>query len=119
MTSDPLPRQALLRGLMRRCPRCGRGRLFAGYLQRQARCTDCGESFAGLDADDGPAWLTIGMTVPVVSLLMIALEREAALPLFAEAALLVGVAIACVLTLLPRAKGFFIAALWVIAQKRA
>lgn len=119
MTDLPLARQALWRGLLRRCPRCGRGALFAGYLQCAERCSDCGASFAGLDADDGPAWLTIGLTVPLVSLLLIALERNGALAFPQEAGILVVAALACVLTLLPRAKGFFVAALWVIARNRA
>ncbi|RMF17664.1 MAG: hypothetical protein D6757_00865, partial [Alphaproteobacteria bacterium] len=31
---------SLARGLRARCPRCGRGRLYAGYLKVAERCTE-------------------------------------------------------------------------------
>ena len=34
---------AIKRGLIRRCPACGKGRLFAGYLSVAENCPDCGE----------------------------------------------------------------------------
>ncbi|HEY0281746.1 MAG TPA: DUF983 domain-containing protein [Rhizomicrobium sp.] len=41
--------------LLGRCPRCGEGRLFDGYLTVAARCTKCGLDYAVFDAGDGPA----------------------------------------------------------------
>jgi len=35
-------RTALLRGLRRRCPRCGEGQLFLRFLKTHERCTECG-----------------------------------------------------------------------------
>lgn len=35
----------LARGLLRRCPRCGRGRLFAGWFRLADRCPRCGLAF--------------------------------------------------------------------------
>jgi uncharacterized protein (DUF983 family) len=43
-------------GLLARCPRCGQGDLFEGYLKVRARCAVCGLSFAGHDTADGPAF---------------------------------------------------------------
>jgi uncharacterized protein (DUF983 family) len=37
------------------CPRCGRGRLFDGFLAVRGQCDACGLSLAGHDAGDGPA----------------------------------------------------------------
>ncbi len=42
-----------------RCPRCGKGRLFAGYLQIAPRCGACGLDYSGFDAGDGPAVFVI------------------------------------------------------------
>lgn len=42
-------------GIRGRCPRCGRGSLFAGFLKIADHCSECGLSFAGHDAGDGPA----------------------------------------------------------------
>lgn len=53
----PIP--PLLAGLSCRCPRCGRGRLFDGYLRVAPACSACGLSFAGVDTGDGPAFFII------------------------------------------------------------
>jgi uncharacterized protein (DUF983 family) len=41
------------------CPRCGRGRLFDGYLHLAPKCASCGLDFGHLDAGDGPAVFVI------------------------------------------------------------
>jgi uncharacterized protein (DUF983 family) len=41
--------------LLGRCPRCGEGKLFDGYLTVAPRCTKCGLDYATFDAGDGPA----------------------------------------------------------------
>ena len=40
--------------LFGRCPRCGKGRLFKGYLSVAPRCGVCGLDYAEFDAGDGP-----------------------------------------------------------------
>ncbi|SEL02708.1 Uncharacterized conserved protein, DUF983 family [Bosea lupini] len=42
-------------GLTGRCPRCGEGKLFDGYLKLKPRCAACGLDFAFADSADGPA----------------------------------------------------------------
>ncbi len=37
-----------------RCPRCGRGRLFRGFLSVASRCESCGLDLSAEDAGDGP-----------------------------------------------------------------
>lgn len=37
------------------CPRCGRGKLFSGYLRQAPACEACGLDFASLQPGDGPA----------------------------------------------------------------
>jgi uncharacterized protein (DUF983 family) len=39
---DPGATRAILRGLVRRCPRCGSGGLFRGWLKIRERCPRCG-----------------------------------------------------------------------------
>jgi uncharacterized protein (DUF983 family) len=43
-------------GFMGRCPRCGEGPLFDGYIRIAPACTGCGLSFEGNDTGDGPAF---------------------------------------------------------------
>jgi len=42
-------------GLRCRCPRCGRGKLFSGFLAVAARCSACGLDLKKADSGDGPA----------------------------------------------------------------
>jgi len=42
-------------GMLGRCPRCGKGRLFVGFLTVEPRCRACGLDFAFADSGDGPA----------------------------------------------------------------
>ena len=42
-------------GITCRCPRCGNGRLFGGYLAVRESCADCGLDYAEVDTGDGPA----------------------------------------------------------------
>lgn len=50
---------AMRRGALRRCPACGKGALYEGYLKVRDNCPECGEALHHQRADDGPAYLTI------------------------------------------------------------
>lgn len=54
----PLMR-SILRGARGRCPRCGTGRLFSGYLAVEPTCMVCGEELHHHRADDLPPYLTM------------------------------------------------------------
>lgn len=49
----------LLAGLAGRCPNCGEGDLFAGFLKVTPRCEACGYDLAKADSGDGPAVFVI------------------------------------------------------------
>lgn len=53
------PLSPIATGLACRCPRCGRGRLFDGFLKLADRCEECGLDFGPSDSGDGPAVLVI------------------------------------------------------------
>ena len=61
MTLDPYhaPVSPLAAGLSCRCPRCGRGPLFKGFLDLAPACTACGLDYDFADAGDGPAVFVI------------------------------------------------------------
>lgn len=42
-------------GLGGKCPRCGEGALFKGFLGLRERCEACGLDYAKADSGDGPA----------------------------------------------------------------
>ena len=47
------------RGLRGRCPRCGEGHLFTGFLGLRQKCESCGLDYSFADAGDGPAVFVI------------------------------------------------------------
>ncbi len=47
------------RGLIRRCPQCGKGQIFSGYLNLMPECLECGESFRNIRSDDAAPWATV------------------------------------------------------------
>jgi len=60
MTEDAYPPLSpALTGLTCRCPRCGKGRLFQGFLNTRPRCEACGLDYGFIDSGDGPAVFVI------------------------------------------------------------
>ena len=60
-------------GIRGRCPRCGEGRLFKGFLTVGERCGNCRLDYSFADAGDGPAVfviLIIGFVVVGLALWM-------------------------------------------------
>ena len=47
------------RGMIRRCPKCGQGQIFSGYLNLIPECLECGESFRNIRSDDAAPWATV------------------------------------------------------------
>lgn len=46
-------------GLGGKCPRCGQGALFDGFLKLRRGCESCGLDYAKADSGDGPAVFVI------------------------------------------------------------
>ena len=60
MTDNPHSLFSAFRlGLACRCPRCGKGRLLAGFLGVRPRCEECGLDYSFADSGDGPAIFVI------------------------------------------------------------
>lgn len=53
------PQNPIQAGLRGRCPRCGEGRLFSGFLSHPPACAACGLDFSFADSADGPAVFVI------------------------------------------------------------
>lgn len=53
------PLNPITTGVAGRCPRCGKGHLFAGFLKLRDRCEVCDLSFAFADPADGPAFFIL------------------------------------------------------------
>ena len=103
---------ALLRGWRRRCPNCGAGPMFRGYLKVRENCPVCGQVLNHHRADDGPAYLTILIVGHLMApLILIAYTRFRPDPMVLAAIFSVGT-VALSLFLLPRLKGALVALQW-------
>lgn len=104
---------ALKSGLMRKCPNCGEGQLFAGYLKVHDHCAVCSQDFTPQRADDGPAWATMLITGHLVPPVILGIYDFYDQPNpFIVGLILVILFTAITLLLLPRVKGGFIAIQW-------
>jgi uncharacterized protein (DUF983 family) len=74
-------------GLRCKCPRCGRGRLFHGYLTVAGTCESCGLDLEKADSGDGPAVFIIFILGFLVVPLALLLEAKAAPPYWVHVAL--------------------------------
>jgi uncharacterized protein (DUF983 family) len=80
----PMP-VALGRGLMGRCPNCGKADLFRGYLSVVPECTACGAPLGLARADDAPPYFTILIVGHLILGGMLALEKAVAPPVWVHA----------------------------------
>ncbi|MCC6787193.1 MAG: DUF983 domain-containing protein [Hyphomonadaceae bacterium] len=67
-------------GLTLRCPQCGKGGVFSGYLRLRDACPVCGADFKSADAGDGPAVFVILIVGAIVAPLLIFLQVGLDLP---------------------------------------
>ena len=70
-----------------RCPRCGIGRLFSGYLHVGAGCSTCGLDYAIFDPGDGPAVFAILIEGALILMGVLWIEFTFAPPLWVHAAI--------------------------------
>ena len=61
--SEPVypPLSPLKTGVRCRCPRCGEGPLFQGYLTIRKECSNCGLDYGFADPADGPAFFGMSL----------------------------------------------------------
>lgn len=103
------PQDPLRTGLAGRCPRCGQGRLFKGYLTTRPSCSNCGLDFDFADSGDGPAVFIIMIVGFVVVGLALAVEMSMRPPIWVHMMLWLPLTLILGLGLLRPLKGLMIA----------
>jgi uncharacterized protein (DUF983 family) len=96
-------------GLACRCPRCGRGKLYAGYLTLAERCAACGLDLSKADSGDGPAVFLIFILGALAVLLAYLLLFVLVLPEWLSWLILVTVILGGAVLLLRPAKAIMVA----------
>jgi len=112
-STTPTLAQAMRRGAMNRCPRCGVGRLLRGYLKVEPACQACGLDFTAYRADDGPAYVTVLLVGHLVVGPLLFFPFIWRWNPVLVVILTLSTVLAATLAALPRIKGAFLGALWV------
>ena len=71
----PTMATAIRRGLLGRCPSCGKSHLFNGYLRVVTNCAHCDAPLGLARADDAPPYFTICLVGHIVIPLMMYVDR--------------------------------------------
>lgn len=106
------PPSAWAAGLRLRCPQCGQGEVFQGYLKFRDHCRACGADFRAADSGDGPAVFVILIVGAIVAPLLFILQFGLDLPGWLALTLTMVAAIALCLALLPPFKSLLFALQW-------
>ena len=113
MTAPVQTPPTLVAGLRCRCPRCGEGRLFAGFLKVAERCDRCGLDYGFADPADGPAFfIMMTMAFPVTAF-GIWLELAYDPPLWVHAVVTLPLLLLACVPIIRPMKGLFIASQYI------
>ena len=105
-------REAIIRGFLGRCPKCGEGKLFRSYARVVDNCAVCGEDLSHHRADDLPAYLVIVIIGHIVFGGFMAVEASVAMEMWQHLAIWVPVTIVSSLLWLQPIKGAVVGLQW-------
>ncbi len=109
MTGEFPPLSPFMTGIRCRCPQCGAGRLFDGYLTIASVCEACGLDLTASDSGDGPAVFVIFIVAPIVTALALWFEAVFAPPMWLHMVIWTPVILGASLWLLRPLKGVLVA----------
>jgi uncharacterized protein (DUF983 family) len=103
---------ALKTGLAGKCPRCGRGPLFGGYLTVAKSCASCGLSFEFADSGDAAAWFVL-LFVSIVGVgSILGVEAAYSPPFWVHLLMAIPLLVILPMILLRPAKGILLCQQW-------
>ena len=97
-------------GALGRCPNCGEGPLFSGFLKVSPRCSKCGFDLAKADSGDGPAVFVIFIAGFIAAFGILFTEVAIRPPIWVEGVIWLPIAVLLCVGLLRPFKGLMIAA---------
>lgn len=100
------------RGLKRRCPHCGEGSAFAGYLRVTDTCAECGTSLGHIRADDFPPYLTIFLVGHIIAPLILFADKSWSWSLELHMAIWLPLTTILTFLFLPMMKGVALGVMW-------
>ncbi len=102
----------MARGAAHKCPECGRGKLFSGYVKTKPQCESCGLDLSGHRADDAPPYITIIIVGHVMIPLALAVKQLFDPPITLQFAIWLPLITLASWALLPASKGAMIGLQW-------
>lgn len=103
---------AMSRGLRGRCPHCGEGALFQGFLKVADRCAVCGEDLHHHRADDLPAYLVVVIVGHIIVGAFMGVEATTKLETWQHLAIWAPLTVVSALALLRPVKGAVVGLQW-------
>ncbi|MEM0990560.1 MAG: DUF983 domain-containing protein [Pseudomonadota bacterium] len=104
--------RAMYFGWQKRCPACGEGTLYKGYLQVRRTCPVCGELLHHHRVGWLPALLTVLLAAQMIIFGLVMVEVVFSPPIWAHWGLWPALTAAACLWLLPRIKGMLLGLQW-------
>jgi uncharacterized protein (DUF983 family) len=96
---------AMSRGLRGRCPSCGKGRVFDGFLRVVPHCSNCGAPLGLARADDAPPYFTILIVGHIVIPAMLIMQKTSDPPTWLLSVIFIPLTLILALGLLRPVKG--------------
>lgn len=103
---------AFFRGLAKKCPQCGTGKIFDGYIKVNHSCADCGLELHHQRADDAPPYFTMMIVLHFVVSGMLTVEKIYSPETWVHLIIWIPAAFIGALVILPHIKGALIAVQW-------
>ncbi len=103
-----------LRGLACKCPNCGKGQIFDGFLKVKPACEKCGEDLSHHRADDLPAYLNIFFVGHVVLGTMMVFMTWKLLSMWATMFVTIFICVAAAFLFMRPLKGMVVGIQWAL-----
>lgn len=102
-----------------KCPRCGQGHIFAGYLKLSKECEVCGLDFSYADPADGPAFFVQLFTCLPAVIFALMMEILASPPFWVHLFTSLPLLLICTLLPLRPLKGWLVASQFFFKAREA
>jgi len=106
--------RSIFRGIAGKCPSCGQGSMFDGFLSVRPACQTCGEELHHQRADDAPPYFTITIVGHIIIPALLAVELLWRPALWIHMALWIPLTILLALVLMRPVKGALVALQWAL-----
>ena len=101
-------------GAMNKCPNCGEGQIFDGFLKVADTCSSCNEELHHHRADDLPAYLNIFVTGHIVVGAMFAFMKLELFGMWANMWITIALALIMAFAVMRPLKGMVVGAQWAL-----